>query len=222
MVSAKHSTMWELAQSVNMKSFRSIGLSKDQYKWILVKYDMQRDTRLSNLNQKYWDSNNGICAPADIITKEQYQEKRVRIEWDIAWSIFDHVNQGNDKHKDIDLNCLDVNEAITITKQTICDIAKELKQKQAEYMGNLFAKLTSIDELEEFKKNNKAQEYSQILSIKCADDHFQTIDKFKQLRRNMILNLIEQEMNLEHYYFEQASTIMVKIDHKTLEENPAL
>lgn len=50
MVSPKHSTMWELAQSVNMKSFRSIGLSKDQYKWILLKYDMQRDTRLSTLN----------------------------------------------------------------------------------------------------------------------------------------------------------------------------
>ena len=30
--------------------------------------------------------------------------------------LLDHVNQGNDKHKDIDLNCLDVNEAITITK----------------------------------------------------------------------------------------------------------
>lgn len=92
LVSPKHSTMWELAQSVNMKSFRSIGLNKDQYKWILLKYDMQRDTRLSNLNQKYWDSNNGICAPADRITKEQYKEQRVRIEWDIAWSIFDHVN----------------------------------------------------------------------------------------------------------------------------------
>ena len=53
---------------------------------------------------------------------------RIRIEWDIAWRIFDHVNENNNTKKDIDLNCLDINEAISITKQTIYDIALELKE----------------------------------------------------------------------------------------------
>ena len=42
---------------------------------------------------------------------------KIRIEWDVAWRIFDHVNENNDTKKHIDLNCLDINEAISITKQ---------------------------------------------------------------------------------------------------------
>ena len=41
---------------------------------------------------------------------------RIRIEWDIAWKIFDHVNEDNDTKLQIDLNCLDINEACSITK----------------------------------------------------------------------------------------------------------
>jgi|LakMenEpi03Aug12_release.lakeMendotaPanAssembly.Ray.scaffolds.fasta_scaffold3569290_1 hypothetical protein len=41
---------------------------------------------------------------------------RIRIEWDIAWKIFDKVNENNDKFKHINLNCLDINEALGITK----------------------------------------------------------------------------------------------------------
>ena len=42
---------------------------------------------------------------------------KIRIEWDVAWRIFDHVNESNDVNKHVDLNCLDINEAISITKQ---------------------------------------------------------------------------------------------------------
>ena len=53
---------------------------------------------------------------------------RIRIEWDIAWQIFDKVNENNDILKNIDLNCLDVNEAIYIMKEQIRETAKELSQ----------------------------------------------------------------------------------------------
>ena len=41
---------------------------------------------------------------------------KIRIEWDVAWQIFDHVNENNDVMKNIDLHCIDINEAISITK----------------------------------------------------------------------------------------------------------
>jgi len=49
---------------------------------------------------------------------------RIRIEWDIAWKIFDHVNKENDTKLQIDLNCLDINEACSIAKQCIYEAAK--------------------------------------------------------------------------------------------------
>ena len=91
---------------------------------------MERDTRLANLLQRYQDSQKGRCRPEDKINEMHYQEMRIRIEWDIAWRIFDHVNENNNTKKDIDLNCLDINEAISITKQTIYDIARDLSEKE--------------------------------------------------------------------------------------------
>ena len=52
---------------------------------------------------------------------------KIRIEWDVAWRIFDHVNENNDIKKHIDLNCLDVNEAMSIAKQQIYEIASSLR-----------------------------------------------------------------------------------------------
>jgi len=62
------------------------------------------------------------------LTLDQLKEMRIRIEWDIAWQIFDKVNEKNDILKNIDLNCLDVNEAIYIMKEQIRETAKELSQ----------------------------------------------------------------------------------------------
>ena len=50
------------------------------------------------------------------ITYEQYQEMKQQINYDIAWQIFDEVNQSNDPDKFIDLNCLDLADAKAITK----------------------------------------------------------------------------------------------------------
>lgn len=57
------------------------------------------------------------------ITFEQYQEMKQQINYDIAWQIFDEVNQNNDPDKLIDLNCLDLADAKAITKQKIYDVA---------------------------------------------------------------------------------------------------
>lgn len=48
---------------------------------------------------------------------EDYEQEKITIEWDVAWQIFDEVNENNDITKHIDLNCLDINEAVNITKQ---------------------------------------------------------------------------------------------------------
>ena len=80
-----------------------------------MKYDMERDNRLTLAQQQYQDSQKGRSE--EKISYSRYQEMKIRIEWDVAWRIFDHVNENNDTNKHIDLNCLDINEAISITKQ---------------------------------------------------------------------------------------------------------
>ena len=60
---------------------------------------------------------------------------KIRIEWDVAWRIFDHVNENNDTQKHIDLNCLDVNEAMSIAKQQIYEIASNLEPSGHAFCG---------------------------------------------------------------------------------------
>ena len=74
-----------------------------------MKYDMERDHRLSLAEEQFIKSK--VLRPEERISERRFQEMKIRIEWDVAWKIFDHVNEGNDTKKFIDLNCLDVNEA---------------------------------------------------------------------------------------------------------------
>lgn len=53
-----------------------------------------------------------------------------QINYDIAWQIFDEVNQSYDTDKYIDLNCLELSDAKAITKQKIYDVAL-LKREQS-------------------------------------------------------------------------------------------
>ena len=57
-----------------------------------------------------------MVRPEDKITERYHYEMKIAIEWDIAWRIFDTVNKNNDTKKNIDLNCLDINEACSISK----------------------------------------------------------------------------------------------------------
>jgi hypothetical protein len=47
---------------------------------------------------------------------DEYQEMLQQINYDIAWQIFDEVNQNNDTEQIIDLQCLDYLDAQAITK----------------------------------------------------------------------------------------------------------
>ena len=106
---------------------------------------------------------------------------KIRIEWDVAWRIFDHVNENNDSKKHIDLNCLDINEAISITKQQIYDVAQKLKPLAKK--KSLFASCSGEAQLTEGK------DY-QVLSVQCADDHYVFERKDSKHKTNAILKMI--------------------------------
>ena len=57
------------------------------------------------------------------VTEEEFKTLKDDIRWDIAWKIFDQVNKGLNTDSEIDLNCLDIEEAQAITKQKIFDLA---------------------------------------------------------------------------------------------------
>ena len=52
-----------------------------------------------------------------------------QINYDIAWQIFDEINQSYDTDKLIDLNCLDLMDAKAITKQKIYDVALLMREQ---------------------------------------------------------------------------------------------
>lgn len=56
--------------------------------------------------------------------QDQLLEAKQELIWDIAWEIFDDVNQYHDTDKHINLCCLSIDEAIPIAKQKIFDIAE--------------------------------------------------------------------------------------------------
>ena len=95
---------------------------EERYKWISMKYDMERDNRLAEAEKEFMKEYN--LKPQDKIQMAQFQDMKLRIEWDVAWRIFDHVNESNDVSKTIDLNCLDIFEAESITKQKIYEAAR--------------------------------------------------------------------------------------------------
>lgn len=59
----------------------------------------------------------------------EFEDIRMGIEWDIAWQIFDYVNKENDTLRTIDLNCLGVFEAQSITKQCIYECARNVQNQ---------------------------------------------------------------------------------------------
>jgi hypothetical protein len=59
---------------------------------------------------------------------EEFEEKKEEIRWDIAWQMFDQVNEGLETNYEIDLNCLDLEEAAAVAKQKIFDIAKDIDE----------------------------------------------------------------------------------------------
>ena len=92
--------------------------AQDRYKWIHITYDQERDNAYMDLNQQSMD-----------IDQEEFEERKEEIRWDIAWQMFDEVNQGLETNYEIDLHCLDLEEAAAVTKQKIYDIAQEIDEQ---------------------------------------------------------------------------------------------
>ena len=122
---------------------------------------------------------------------EQYQETKQEAHWDIAWQIFDEVNEHLDQTKRIDLNCLDTQDAIAIAKQKIYDTAM-VAQQRPDFM---------------------------ILNILTSDA--QSVLQGNNRVKNLMLEMIKDELKLDHYFFPEDNVILVKIDKYTM-ENPVL
>ena len=60
-----------------------------------------------------------------------------QINYDVAWQIFDDVNENNDTEKVVDLNCLDVMDAQAITKQKIYDLGKLIREMHEQMQINV-------------------------------------------------------------------------------------
>ena len=97
-----------------------------------------------DLDMEYDTSRRYKDAGSDEMTPEQYEEAKQEIHWDIAWQVFDEVNEYNDTEKIIDLNCLDFDDSIAICKQKIFDIAQEV--------------------------NKNYQGFDQVLNIQCSNN----------------------------------------------------
>ena len=54
----------------------------------------------------------------------QLDAMRQRIKYDVAWRIFDEVNQFNDTLKHIDLTCLEYDDATMIAKKKVIELAR--------------------------------------------------------------------------------------------------
>lgn len=131
------------------------------------------------------------------VLEREMQMANERIKFEIAWEIFEEVNEVNDVLKHIDLSCLDYMDAISIAKQKIFDLASHAQQ---EYLS-------------------KGVSFHYILNIKCADDHLVNIqDEFGRAPlKNCVLEMIRKELGIENYYIAAQRTILVRVDKDLLQ-----
>ena len=125
------------------------------------------------------------------------EQIRLRVKYDVAWRIFDEVNEKNDTFRHIDLTNLDYDDAVMISKKKILELSRHAQIQS----GNMY----------------NAQE-NWILNIKCADDHFIVMedDQGRTPLKNCILEMIKCDLDIEHYFISTRNMILVRIDKDTL------
>ena len=101
-----------------MKS-KDIAKNEETYKWLRIKFDQEGDNKLDDLNMDRLDHRSKIAT----ISEEEFEQMKEDVRWDIAWKIFDQINMSLNTDMEINLNCLDIDEAQAIAKQKIYDLA---------------------------------------------------------------------------------------------------
>lgn len=170
---------------------------------VTQKYEESRNTKILIMRQEFAKDNDIALIEKDENMMLDYQEQIMQINYDIAWMIFDEVNKENDTLSLIDLSCLSVFDACAITKQKIFDLAMFIREKQQE---------------------NQAKKIERILTVVCANNHIvkRVADtslglKSKTYSENEVLKMIQQELQMDNFYFEKTLTILVRVNTYTLE-----
>lgn len=173
---------------------------------IIKKFVELKNNLINEANREYQQNHGRIGG--EQVSDEQYEEIMLQINYDIAWQIFDEVNQMNDTFVLIDLTCLDTMDAQAVTKQKIYDLAQVVQQ--------------------ETQDHNIPGMNDHVLCVVCTDEHF-----YKELKgdsgkntaaaplKNGILEMVKGELKLDHYYISQSKTILIRVNIDTL-SNPIL
>lgn len=167
---------------------------------LIQKYENMKNQMQDDLRNEYIQRNR---SGSNKLSDEQYEGMMLQINFDIAWNIFDEVNENNDTCMLIDLSCLELIDAQAVTKQKIFELAQEL----AECM-----------------QSHCDQEEDKVLCVVCSEDHFyKKTDSSTSSAplKNAILETIREELKMDHYYISQTRTILVRVNGDTI-NNPVL
>ena len=159
-------------------------MSRDRYYSIQQKYDNIKTQMYDDLDREYQDS----YQSREPMSQEQYEDAKQEIHWDVAWQVFDEVNDAKDTERYIDLHCQSVDDAIAICKQKIYDLAEVAKN---EYPPQDF-----------------------VLSVLTSQEQMMQADRNGPLK-NVILGMIKHELQLDCYYVPQLNTILVRVTNET-------
>lgn len=189
-------------QAVNQSQLDQAMQEQDFHERVGKKYNVVFDQLMkkgkARLDQQFTNRHNSRQFTESANFQNQYRFQmemmRQRIKFDVAWQIFDEINDSNDTLKLCDLSCLDFEDAVVIAKQKIYDLAK-------------YASMQSHQTTE-----------PHVLNIKCAEDHLILMeDEFGRTPlKNCVLDMVQKELRFDHHYIPTLRTILVKVDHRDL------
>lgn len=123
--------------------------------------------------------------------------------------------------QEIDLNCLDAEEAQAIGKQKIFDIAQVVHQSKDFKHDYVLAILCAADHI--FYDQTEDSDYADDLNESSAYSNANNGRRNKRgyLERNIVLDMIRDELQMDHHYLPDHKIVLVRIDQHTI-NNPVL